>query len=100
MENVGKPLTTKKEKYTVVTDHSLSLLREYWGNNYAHDIIAAEADDLPQNEEELLKQYGLVGCHSTRSRDLPVHARIDSTGYVRLLWESDDDQNGHAAILK
>ena len=44
----------------------------------------------------------LVGCHSSRSNDLSVHARIDSTGYVRLLWESseEDDKNRHAAIFE
>ena len=43
----------------------------------------------------------LVGCHSSSSNDLSVHARIDSTGYVRLLWESseEDDKNSHAAIF-
>ena len=41
-------------------------------------------------------------CHSSRSNDLSVHARNDSTGYVRLLWESseDDDKNTHAAIFE
>ena len=36
-----------------------------------------------------------------RSNDLSVHARTDSTGYVRLLWESseEDDKNTHAAIV-
>ena len=28
------------------------------------------------------------------------HARIDPSGYVRLLWESEDDRNGHAAIFE
>ena len=25
---------------------------------------------------------------------------MDSSGYIRLLWESDDDRNGHAAIFE
>ena len=29
-----------------------------------------------------------------------VRARIDSSRYVRLLRESDDDRNGHAAIFE
>ena len=31
-----------------------------------------------------------------------VHARIDSTGYVRLLWESseEDDKNTHATTFE
>ena len=60
-------------------------------------FLTAEADSLPTDAMQLLEDYGLVGCHSSRSNDLSVHARIDSTGYVRLLWESNDDKNGHAA---
>ena len=43
-----------------------------------------------------------MGCHSSRSNDLSVHARIDSTGYVRLLLESseEDDELIHAAIFE
>ena len=44
----------------------------------------------------------MVGCHSSRSNDPSVHARIDSTGYVRLLVESseEDDKISHAAIFE
>ena len=44
----------------------------------------------------------LVGRHSSRSNNLSVHARIDSTGYVRFLWESseEDDKISHAAIFE
>ena len=57
---------------------------------------------MPTDDKKLLVDCGLVGCHSSRSNDLSVHARIDSTGYVRLLWESseEDDKNSHAAILE
>ena len=49
----------------------------------------------------MLHGYGLAGCHSSRSNDLPVHARIGSSGKIRLLWESDvDTRNGHAAIFE
>ena len=34
-----------------------------------------------------------MGCHSSRSNDLSVHARVDSTGYVRLLWESSEEDD-------
>ena len=37
---------------------------------------------------------------SSRSNDLSVHARIDSSGKIRHLWETDDDRNGHAAIFE
>ena len=63
-------------------------------------ILTAEADSLPTDAKELLNDYVLVGCHSSRSNDLSVHARINSSGFVRLLWESDDDRNGHAAIFE
>ena len=63
-------------------------------------ILTAEADSLPTDEKELLDGYGFVGCLSSRSDDLSVHARIDSSGYMRFLRESGDDRNGHAAIFK
>ena len=65
-------------------------------------ILTAEADISSTDAKELLDEYGLVGCHSSRSYDLSVHARIDPTGYVRLLWESseEDDRNTHAAIFE
>ena len=80
---------------------SLSLLREFGRNNYAYVIMTSEADSLPTDEKKLLEDHGFLGCHSSRSNDLPVHSRIDSTGYVRLLWESseEDDKNSHAAIF-
>ena len=48
-----------------------------------------------------LEDYGLVGCHSTKGNFMSVHARIDFTGYVPLLWESNDeeDKGAHAAIF-
>ena len=41
-------------------------------------------------------------CHSKRGNYLSVHVRIDSTRYVRLLWESneEEDKGSHAAILE
>ena len=63
---------TKGEKFNVA---ELSLLRDFWGNNYAHIILTEEADSLPTDEQKLLDDYGLLGCHSSRSNDLSVHAR-------------------------
>ena len=94
-----KPFSPQ-EKFNVTNDPQPSLLREFWRNNHAHVILTAEADSLPTDEKELLDGYGLVGCHSSRSNDLSVHARIDSSGYVRHFWESDDDRSGHAAIFE
>ena len=93
-ENLNKPIT-KGEKFNVA---DLSLLKEFWGNNYAHVILTEEADSLSTDAKELLEDYGLVGCRSSRSKDLSVHARIDATGYVRLLGESseEDDKNSHS----
>ena len=85
-ENLNKPVA-KSEKYNI-TD--LSLLPEFWRNNYAHVIMTAEADSLTTDTKQLLEDYGLVGCHSKRRNYLSVHARIDSTRYVRLLWESSE----------
>ena len=89
-----------QEKFNVTDDQQLSLLREFWGNNNAHVILTAEADSLATDEEKLLYDYGLVGCHSSRSNYLSVHAKIDSSGYVSLLCESDDDTKGYAAIFE
>ena len=70
--------------------------------NNAHVILIAEADSLPTDREHLLDDFRLVGCFLIRSNDLSVHARIDSTRYVRLLWTSneEDDEDGHAAIFE
>ena len=97
--NFGKPVS-QNEKFNVTKDPRLSLLREIWGNNYAHVILTAEADSLPTDAKELLDDYGSVGCHPSRSNDLSVHARFDSSRFFPLLWESDDDRNGHAAIFE
>ena len=80
------------KRFNVTNDRHLSRLTELWGNNYAHVILTSEADSLPLDEKELLDDRGLVGCHSSTSNDLSIHARIDSSGYIRLLWESDDDR--------
>ena len=65
-------------------------------------ILTAEADSLSTDAKQLHEDIVLVGCHSCRSNDLSVHARSDATGYVRLLWESseEDDKNTHAAIFE
>ena len=97
-ENLNKPIT-RGEKFNVA---DLSLLRELWRNNYAHVILTAKADSLPTDARQLLEDCGLEGCHSCRSNDLSVHARIDSTGYVRLPWESseEDDKDTHVAFFE
>ena len=64
-------------------------------------ILTAEADSLSTDAKELLNDYGLVGCDSSKSNDLSVHARNNSSGYIRLLLESDDDNRyGHEAIFE
>ena len=57
---------------------------------------------MPTDTRQLLEDCGLVGCHSTRSNDLSVHAGIDSTGHVHLLWESIEEESefSQAAILE
>ena len=84
VENTHKRVSPQ-EKFNFTDDRRLSLLREFWGNNYAHVILKEEADSLQTDEKELLDDYGLVGCHSIRSNDLAVRASTDSTGYVHLL---------------
>ena len=70
----------RNEKFSVTNDPQWSLLTEFWGNNYAHVILTGEADSLPKDEKELLNDCGFVGCHSSKSNDLSVHARINSLG--------------------
>ena len=84
-ENMNKPISPN-EKFNVTNDPQLSLLTEFWRNNCAHVILTAEADSIPTDEKELLDDYGLVGCHSSRSNDLSVRARIDSSRYLRLFY--------------
>ena len=97
-ENLNKPFT-RSEMFHVA---DVSLLKEFCRNDYAHVIKTAEAYSLPTDAKQSFENYGLVGCHSSKSNDLSVHAGIDSTGYIRLLWESNEynDKRTHAAIFK
>ena len=52
-ENMHKPFSPQ-DKFNVTDDRQLSLLRELWGNKYAHVILTAEADSSPTDEKELL----------------------------------------------
>ena len=52
--------------------------QRFLGNNYAHVILTAEIDSIPTDGMEMLDDYGLVRCDSSRSNDLSVYARIDS----------------------
>ena len=65
-------------------------------------ILTAEADSLQTDARQLLEDYGLVGCQSARCNYLSANARIISTGYVPLLWESNfgEDKGSHAAIFE
>ena len=64
-------------------------------------ILTAEADSSPTDEKKLLEDYGLTGSQASRSNDLSGHTKFDSSGHVRLLWESNEnDKNGHAAIFE
>ena len=44
----------KSEFRRPVTVADLSLLREFWRNNYAHVILTAEADSLPTDEKAVI----------------------------------------------
>ena len=100
-EHKNKPVSNKDSSH-VATDPMLSLLREFWGNNYAHVMLTAEVDSLPNDTDELVQQYGLLGCHSSRNNYLSVHTRIESSGDIHQLWESNAeyDENGHVAMVE
>ena len=53
-------VTTGENKKTI-KDERINILQEFWGNNYAHIVITAEADELPQDPEELKSRVGLIG---------------------------------------
>ena len=77
-ENIDNPISSD-EKFNDTTDFQWSLLTEFWRNNYAHVILTAEAASFRTDAKELLNDYGSVGCHSSKSNDLSVHARINSS---------------------
>ena len=66
----------RKSEFPKAENHvtELSPLGEFLGNNHAHVILTAEADSLPIDEKKLLEDCGVVGCHSSKSNDLSVHA--------------------------
>ena len=49
---------SSNETFNVTNDPHLSLLTEFWRNNYAHVILTAVADSLPTDAEELLHDCG------------------------------------------
>ena len=65
-------------------------------------FLTAEADSLSTDAKQLLEDCGFGGTPLKESNDLSVHARIDSTGCVRVLWASseEDDKNSHAAMFE
>ena len=62
--------------------------------------MTTQTDSLPTDTRKSLNDYDLVGCHSSRSNVLSVHARFDSSGYIRLSWEADDERKGHVVIFE
>ena len=67
--------------------------------NVTNDLQLAEADSLPTDEKELLDDW-LSGMSFKQNNDQSIHARIDSSGYVRLSWESDNDRNDMRQSLR
>ena len=66
-------------------------------------ILTAEADNSPTDEKKLLDDQGFVGCLSSTSNDLSVHAKIDSSGHVRPQWELneiDDKMDMRRSLLR
>ena len=63
-------------------------------------ILTAEADNLPANSRQPLEDCGLVGCHSAKNNYLSTHGRMNSTGYVGLLWESNEEEDNDMEALK
>ena len=56
-QNLNKP-DAKGEKFNVA---DLSLLQEFWGNNYAHVFLTAEAGSLSTDAKQVLEDCGFGG---------------------------------------
>ena len=81
--------STGKTKTLVMKDKNM--LTTFWGQNYGHILLTAEAGTLPMDQEFLLNEFGLTGKH-TKEEYLACHAKIGHGGYVRLVWETDVTQ--------
>ena len=64
------------------------MLTQFWGQNYGHVLLTAEAGTLPMDKDFLLKEFGLHGQHSSQEY-LACHAKLGEGGYIRLVWETD-----------
>ena len=87
VENMYKPVSPN-EKFNVTNDPQLSLLREFWGEQLR------ACDD-----------YGFVGCQSSRSNDMSVHARIDTSGNIafygnQMMTEIEMQQSLMSSLAK
>ena len=96
-ENIDKPISSN-EKFNVTNDPHLSLLPEFWENDHAHVILTAEADSLPTDAKELLNDYGLVGCHSSRSN--PRKNQFSQDVFANYGNKIMITEYGHAAIFE
>ena len=105
VENMHKPITPQ-EKFNDTDDQQLSLLREFWRNNYAQVIFTGEADNIPTDEKKLLDDYGIVGWHSSGSNDLSVHAKklvpLDMFAFSgnQMMTEKDMLQSLRSSLAK
>ena len=53
-----------------IKDPDVSLIQQFWGNNYAHVIMTVEADGLPRDAVDNHLRFGLMGAHSNNTEDL------------------------------
>ena len=65
-----------------------NMLTTFWGQNYGHILLTAEAGTLPMDKIFLLNEFGLTGQHSSQEY-LACHAKLGEGGYIRLVWETD-----------
>ena len=80
-ENLNKPITKG--------ENLMSLIYRY-SRNFGDTTVLKFSDGrggqvVDRHKAAALNEYGMVGCHSARDNGLSVRARMDSTGYVRLL---------------
>ena len=97
VENMDKSVTSG-EKFNVTNEPQLSFLREIWRKTARMWPWRQRLTACQQMKRSCLMT---VACGmSSRSNDLSAHARIDSSECVRLIWEFNDDKNGHSAIFE
>ena len=80
--SMANPITGERR---TLRNPGMNMLLECWGQNHAHVILTAGANNLPQDKDRQKQQYGLTGAYSKES-SLACHANVGDSGPVEKLW--------------